>query len=811
MSWESYWNNVGAYWTGRNGVYEDEAKVEAAISALDAVRTKIDETLNTPIRQAIVDLNAVTGFTEYVGTLNQGAFETLTNEANTGIDAMIAQIQAKKDDIDEYNKGSVLDHVIGTGSMVVGKIGEGFVSVFEGIGDAGLTAANWVGSGVYALATGEDFSTVLNSEDNFLKNAIEYDVSGTLMKPLTENEWAAKYSAITADSGAASVCKGVGKAIGYVTLGGAVGGWAEGVSATSRLSGAANLLSNSTNAVTAVTTVSAFGQGTETGLRAGKTFEGATVQGLEQAAVEGSMAYAGGKIGEHATIKASNAEIKSTLDQEVARVTSQYADDVAALDKELASGAITDAEYAAAKASLDSSRQTAINLAEETAATNKGIVETVVKGQGGYSGNSLYQAGENLVQNPGQTIAGVRTSAGNVLKTATNAVTHPIKTTKDAVTTVANAARHPIDNIAKPAYEATRNAVETAVSPANIGVTTLAGGEAVLGAGSNALDYTADTTFNSDRVNGDLETKEDVQQKIKDIDTETKRPGVKPVESEELFKQNQTTPKPDPDPHGGDGTGDGNGTPSGGTETSPGSSGVQGKYTDPESTTNTATNKPTNDATEPNTAANIVFSNNNASNTASNTNTSSETNIPVVPNTSNNGTNSDNPTPGATVPTGGTSHTGGGYTGGAYTADDTSVTEDPLVDADSIIEPEEDDITDSIESIITGGSNFTKLPTSNSAINSGTSGSAVIPVIAGLSAAAAAGIGAKAYMDRKANNDNGEDDFETDEWTGEEDLDMDYNDGVQQEQYLDDDGEYGMEETTEKYGARNNDELADMQ
>ena len=101
---------------------------------------------------------------------------------------------------------------------------------------------------------------------------------------------------------------------------------------------------------------------------------------------------------------------------------------------------------------------------------------------------------------------------------------------------------------------------------------------------------------------------------------------------------------------------------------------------------------------------------------------------------------------------------------------------------------------------------------SNSSIKSGSSGSAVIPVVAGLSAAAAAGIGAKAYMDRKNNNDNDEDeDFETEEWTGEDDLDIDYNDGVTEEQYLDDDSDFDGEVEPEKYGARNNDELADMQ
>ena len=73
-------------------------------------------------------------------------------------------------------------------------------------------------------------------------------------------------------------------------------------------------------------------------------------------------------------------------------------------------------------------------------------------------------------------------------------------------------------------------------------------------------------------------------------------------------------------------------------------------------------------------------------------------------------------------------------------------------------------------------------------------------------------------MDRKNNNDNSDDeDFETEEWTGDEDYDVEYNTTVNPEQeYLEED-EAGFdvsdytEETTEKYGARNNDELADIQ
>ena len=72
-------------------------------------------------------------------------------------------------------------------------------------------------------------------------------------------------------------------------------------------------------------------------------------------------------------------------------------------------------------------------------------------------------------------------------------------------------------------------------------------------------------------------------------------------------------------------------------------------------------------------------------------------------------------------------------------------------------------------------------------------------------------------MDRKKNNDvdDEDDDFETEDWSGEEDsLNINYDDSSDTETYLDEDDEYSYQESTEpeeKYGARNSEELADLQ
>lgn len=130
--------------------------------------------------------------------------------------------------------------------------------------------------------------------------------------------------------------------------------------------------------------------------------------------------------------------------------------------------------------------------------------------------------------------------------------------------------------------------------------------------------------------------------------------------------------------------------------------------------------------------------------------------------------------------------------------------------------PEEDGVETDISSIedVVKSNDYTKIPSSTEPLTSSSSksgGSSVIPIAAGLSAAAAAGIGAKAYMDRKRNNAD-EDDFESEEWTGDESMDIEYEDQSAKEEYLDDSDDYGYQDAvTEKYGARNNEELADLQ
>ena len=120
----------------------------------------------------------------------------------------------------------------------------------------------------------------------------------------------------------------------------------------------------------------------------------------------------------------------------------------------------------------------------------------------------------------------------------------------------------------------------------------------------------------------------------------------------------------------------------------------------------------------------------------------------------------------------------------------------------------------SIDDIIRGSSasSVTKVKTNAPITTKGKSSggtSAVIPIAAGLSAAAAAGIGAKAYMDSRNNNDMDEDDeIEDSEWS--EEYSNDQYESDMGDAYLDDE-EYGSQDNDLGYTARSSEELVELQ
>ena len=120
------------------------------------------------------------------------------------------------------------------------------------------------------------------------------------------------------------------------------------------------------------------------------------------------------------------------------------------------------------------------------------------------------------------------------------------------------------------------------------------------------------------------------------------------------------------------------------------------------------------------------------------------------------------------------------------------------------------------EDVIKPGNTY-KLPTSSKmsqpTSTTDSKGNSAIPVLAGLAAAAAAGVGAKAYIDRKNNRDNEEgDEFKAEDWSGNNEVNIEYQEPVgDTAESLDYDDTGYEEEVPEKYGARTQDDMENLQ
>lgn len=276
------------------------------------------------------------------------------------------------------------------------------------------------------------------------------------------------------------------------------------------------------------------------------------------------------------------------------------------------------------------------------------------------------------------------------------------------------------------------------------------------------------------------------------------------------------------------------------TSTGSFTSAVQPRYSSTESSSQT--NLTQNNDTSANTSKNTFSSSDSKSNTST---TSPETTSPttISPETTSptTSTPSSSQTPSSTiltpknnsnseqVHTGGGYSSSGGYTGtGDYNPDTSTATSNATPSTPGtpeIVTPgNTSKLTDeelaSIKNVIDNSkTHTTTIPKSNTPINSNTKsgggGSSVIPIAAGLTAAAAAGLGAKAYLDRKNNNDNGSsDEINTDEWTGDESVDIKYDDSSDNQEATldaDDDYTYQSSDENEKYDAKANNELTDLQ
>ena len=806
MGWDWLpWKAGNGYWTGHSSLYKDSERVQLVQDELTKVKNLVE-----PARsEAQTKLNALNTTLSNTGyTVDTGALDQVYGFIDEMIGTIQTQIQTKSDTADEYAKQSA-EHPFLTGlataGMVLSKFSEGVLSAFEDVGDGVATITAGWGS----LAT--DALGWTHGANERVSNFIKRDLSNEIFTGINDATGITQYSLITSDSGFANLSKAGGVATGYLTMSGWLSGVGKGMSTANAggkwVQATSKMLSSTTNANTVIAALGGYGSGMENGLQSGQTFLGAQGGALFQAGLQGLVAYGMGKLGENIDkgrqIKAKTNELNSATDE---------------LNRYLAEGDVSKATIEQAKAQVDAA-QSAVDTLKSTKVgfgTNtqfQGYTDPITnraREVGEKFGTNLAKnigdvTGKNVVQRIG-TYAGatiktdaqaikdvghaLKSGAGNALSAAGNVVIHPGQTIKTVGSKTVNAVTHPGQ---------TGKAIVNAASKTPVGELVTSGAKDVVeggvyGIARDALGVVSTNVANSVNSNATEQFRintemglDKVGDTIPESQTEGDNKGYHAPSNDSGTSAEDTfteTPKTD-DPTKNDVT-----TPTP-TATYPGDNYYPtdpgGTGDDPTPTQVTPTDPITTitpTPTEP-------------------TTTQEPTQTVIETPTSEPGVASETPV----SPSGGetTQHTGGEYSEtGGYVGD--------INEEEPELEDLVEDAASSIDDII-NGSKYTKIPTSSTPISkttSGSSGSAVIPVAAGLSAAAAAGLGAKAYMDRKNNNDNGEDDIYTDDWSDEDSIEVEYDDQNNQEQYLDDDYNY-QEVETEKYGARNNEELADLQ
>lgn len=294
--------------TGRDekesDVYANFDRVETVVDNIKNIATQRIDNAKIEVDNAISNLNNVNGLAQYVGQVSPNVYDAIFEEISKTISTIGDQLTIKANDIKAYEEASGWDRFWSGAAMAGSKIGEGFLSVFEGIGDGVVSIAGWIAP--------EDSGFEKACED-FVKADWSHDAFNFYY----ESDYAKK-SWFTEDSGLASGFKIVGETAGYLTLGGFVSGAGGVVANSSKVTGminsgskvvrgggkalkAAGTFAKSTTRVNTLNAaLGGMGSGTETGIRSGLSIDDAARSyGTTQAIAQGTVAWGAGKLGEY--------------------------------------------------------------------------------------------------------------------------------------------------------------------------------------------------------------------------------------------------------------------------------------------------------------------------------------------------------------------------------------------------------------------------------------------------------------------------------------------------------------------------------
>lgn len=859
--------------TGRDekesDVYANYDKVESVVSNIKNISSNQVESARDAVHAAVNDLNNVNGLAQFVGSVDAGAFDGIFESIASAIVQVGEQVQNKANDIKTYEESAWYEKLGSTFAMAGIKFGEGLLSVPEDLGDGIVSIAGWIApkdSGFEQACKNFVEKDLAHDAFNFYYNS-EFAKKSTF----TEDSAAAagfKIAGATTGylylggtiSGFAGEMKGANAATKAIKTFG---------SSTTKVNTATAALSGMGSGTES---------GLRQGKSFDEAAWGGAKQGVIQGGIAYGMGKLGERSAKKQTMdefKGSGSDQTKFMSKEAAkkeidqmssltskgkdqfkkgiddmtgnvtrrRITDElmsgknsklnyyqgYTDSItqagqrngAALYKAGSSGVATLKAQGSAKTAIKESR-TAWEKAGGTPNAETKAANTA-KQQARQDLRSAKETFKQDVKELGkqqpvvQFASGAKNTAVN-LGTTAKAGWNSVKTNG-----VKESAKNAGNSIITGAKGISKEGIKDAalgIAP-TVGATANAAGREVVSSNGKAAEQFRKNTEINKSVDDPVRINENVDY----------TPGKKPIIGSD-------TPQPSGNTNNGGGsTG---GYSGGGSSSGGGYSGGGGGYSGGGGTT-TISASPISSGNEQfrhNTENDNKSKNDNDNKKPSETPTGTDkkptTTTPTNPTNPTTPTKPDgnnNTTTVVTKPsnpgTNTTQHTGGGYSGSGGYHGDTGVrgstgggNSGVVADAGTKTNPIEDvtsDTTTSIDDVIKG-SKYTKIPTSSKPISttstSGSGGSTVIPVVAGLSAAAAAGIGAKVYMDRKKNNENGEyDEIDTEEWAGEDTINLDYDDSSDTETYLDEDDDYGYqaEEQTERYDARNNEELADLQ
>lgn len=797
--WEAEW------WTGRSkeakDLYLDDDKMKQLKESINNIPTIIT-TEKDNCHAALATLNNVAGM-EYIASIPEDTFDGLYDDIKKMVEALGTKVTEQEAAIVAFDKAEWDERLASTLAMTGAKFGEGFLSVFESIGD-GLVAVGGFVAGISGWQAGQDAAA------NFIEKSWSHDIFNFYY-----NSDLAKASYYTENSGIASIVKMAGETASYVVLGGFLSGLGEvGAKSGNALAKGLGTFAQSTTRVNTLTAaIGGIGQGTETGLKSGMDYDSAFEKGIGQGVVQGSMAYAFGKLGERSQIRDAEDTVK--LQQAAVKEAKENSDSI--LNK-----LINDAPTLNA----DARKKALGDLATSRAARKEAIVnldnatkDLGAAGRGGGYVDTLTQAGKkagntvgtslknvaaslkddgikatttNVIKNTGQGIKNLGSNIKQGIESLGQKVDIPENLNPSKVTKIQNAGAQVYNNMPSAVRKGIEGAYKVVSAPvkmtANVGKgmaeavaqqSTVAGKAAVIGLETAGISSGIANNYANANANA---SKPQQYANIPNIE-------VSPSKSFDIN---------DPGNNVNSDTGNNGNTGSVDYNTQ-----NQVEFAAPKNPDDTPklaeTTKDTNTKIPNNQDQNNTSTDNNkASDNKEPDNTNSNQTIENQPKPDNPPTISDN-TGSSGISHGGSStssSSAGNYT---FTNSGISASQDEPIEMLTDEQPEENTtptIPDEEEDIYTIPTDLSGVTSTKKHSSGG--GSGVVPILGGLGAATAVGVGAKMYMDHKKNNDNNEDSDDNDDNIEEWNDTSDGNDGILADEWNEDDSnfEYDDSETS---------------